>query len=227
IYKLRANHKSEGPQRKQKAAAFRQKYGCVDKHPDVIAVFDTVRALGVPILTDAFGLIRHAFQDNYLSEKVKCGLHALAIDENRKQFLPELWATDREDGSRHLEQVWFPGVHSDIGGGYGDDRRLADAALTWMCSRLKSVCELDLGVDTNFDQAKLLGTAHNERTGLGVFWLHGDRTWDGNPESANSRLVTLTAENSLLCQQIEHRYTSMKSYRPKATQKHMRVKSFY
>jgi uncharacterized protein (DUF2235 family) len=218
IYKLKRDHKSEGPLRIKKTAEFRDKYKCVDKAPDVIAVFDTVRSLGVPVLTDAFGIIRHAFQDNYLSPSIKCGLQALSIDENRKQFLPELWETDKEDGSRHLEQVWFPGVHSDIGGGYEDDRKLADATMAWMAERLKTVVGLDLKPTVKIDPQLLNGTLHNERSGFGLFWWEGLRTGLLNKTSVT---------NAHLCDHIEVRFDTIKSYRPKAAVGHPRLKKYY
>jgi uncharacterized protein (DUF2235 family) len=218
IYKLRRGHKKEGPERVKKTAAFRQRYACVDKVPDFIAVFDTVRSLGIPVLTDAFGFVRHVFQDNYLSPKVKCGLHALSIDENRKQFLPELWAEDKEDGSRHLEQVWFPGVHSDIGGGYADNRALADATMVWMAERLKAVVGLDLRLNESAKPEHMLGTVHNERTGLGVFWLEGIR---------DKILAKNAHDNSRLCQHVETRFDAHSTYRPKAAYGHPRLKKYY
>ncbi len=218
IYKLRRDDKSEGPKRVQQAAAFRQKYSCVDKFPDFIAVFDTVRSLGIPVLTNAFGFIRHAFQDNYLSPKVKCGLHALSIDENRKQFLPELWEEDREDGSRHLEQVWFPGVHSDIGGGYGDNRQLADATMAWVAERLKAIVGLDLQVDITSKPDQMLGTLHNERSGMGAFWFEGLR---------DKILAKTSDNNSKLCQSVEVRFDGVTNYRPKAATGHPRLKKYY
>lgn len=218
IYKLKRDHKSEGPERLKKIAAFRQAYSCVEKNPDFIAVFDTVRALGIPVLTNVSGIIRHAFQDNYLSPKVKCGLHAVSIDENRKQFLPELWETDQEDGSRHLEQVWFPGVHSDIGGGYDDDRRLADATMAWMAERLKTIIGLDLQLDITSMPAHMLGKLHNERTGFGAFWLEGLR---------DKLLKKNSHDDSKLCQNVEVRFDNTPSYRPKAATRHPRLKKYF
>lgn len=218
IYKLSPDKASEKKERAERAKSFRENHGCADKWPEIVGVFDTVGALGLPVLTDMFKFYRHVFHDTKLNPHVKCGLQALAIDENRKVFAPVPWDESAEDGSRHLEQVWFPGVHSDIGGGYVDDRMLADMTLAWMCERIKTVRGLDLGMDTAFDQRWLVGKQHDERTGMGVFWKKGERT---------GILPVIGVENGRLCTDIEHRFNALPKYRPVPAAKHPRVKTFY
>ena len=66
--------------------------------------------------------------------------HAISIDENRKDFARVGWTptaqkANKRDaaGTLYFEQIWFPGVHADIGGGYEEnDSRLSDNALAWM-----------------------------------------------------------------------------------------------
>jgi hypothetical protein len=58
--------------------------------------------------------------------------HALAIDERRKPFLPAIWEVDTP--GQDVEQVWFAGVHSNVGGGY-PDCGLSDIALEWMMGK--------------------------------------------------------------------------------------------
>ena len=229
IYKLSPFDNKESVKRKQMAAHFKEQFACKDRWPHVVGVFDTVGALGIPVVTDVAGMIRHVFHDQKLNPNVKCGLQALSIDENRKVFKPVPWDNDPTGTERNLEQVWFPGVHSDIGGGYKDDRRLADATLAWMHSRLKALCNLDLGptIKSVFDQQDLLGKAHNERTGLGVFWLEGDRTWNGKEKDIDGKLLTRAKDDSDLCQDIEHRFKHLKGYRPKPAEKHPRVGPYY
>ena len=99
----------------------------------LVGVWDTVGALGIPFFNGirAFDQMeKHLFDfaDLQLSNRVKHGRHALAIDEQRKDFEPTLWHP-RDDGS--IKQVWFPGVHADIGGGY-PEAGLSDIALHWM-----------------------------------------------------------------------------------------------
>jgi len=111
-----------------------------------IGVWDTVRSLGLPIgFSDVeLTIWPHRFHDHDLSEHVRYGYHALSIDDQRLQFHPTLWNEPtkaqlraRETGQpcrQVFEQVWFPGVHCDVGGGY-KERGLADIALAWMIER--------------------------------------------------------------------------------------------
>lgn len=112
-----------------------------DTHVDMeirfLGVWDTVGALGIPgnVLHGAAGDI-FEFHDTEPSSIVKHGAHALAIDEQRDEFVPTLWTGTAPRGSV-IEQVWFAGCHSDVGGGY-DDRSLADIPLRWMAERAET-----------------------------------------------------------------------------------------
>ena len=111
-----------------------------------LGVFDTVGALGVPTVlhTD------HQFHDVTLGSTVQCARQALAIDELRRTFAPCLWSVPNTEpkvvtltpkpGTRvevpRVKQVWFEGVHSDVGGGYDDDG-LSNTTLRWMTDQAK------------------------------------------------------------------------------------------
>jgi uncharacterized protein (DUF2235 family) len=106
-----------------------------------VGVWDTVGALGVPLrrlkwLTRD----RYKFHDTELSGSVKFAYHALAIDERRAAFEPTLWTGVPKPG-QVVEQVWFAGVHSDIGGGY-QERGLANLTIDWMMQKAKA-CGLE------------------------------------------------------------------------------------
>ncbi|QIS18936.1 phospholipase effector Tle1 domain-containing protein [Nocardia terpenica] len=97
-----------------------------------LGVFDTAGAMGIPRITSW----RYRFHDVQLPPNVHCARQALAIDERRRVFAPSLWkVTDQADGESRsrdrVKQVWFKGVHNDIGGGF-DDTTLADVPLRWM-----------------------------------------------------------------------------------------------
>ncbi|MFI6869640.1 DUF2235 domain-containing protein [Nocardia sp. NPDC050406] len=97
-----------------------------------LGVFDTVGAMGIPGIT----AWRHRFHDVRLSSTVHCARQALAIDERRRAFEPCLWEVPVEINEKYrrtdrVKQVWFEGVHSDIGGGY-PECGLADTTLRWM-----------------------------------------------------------------------------------------------
>jgi uncharacterized protein (DUF2235 family) len=113
---------------------------------ECLAVFDTVGALGVPIHyfwrenRDLFG-----FHDVEVSSITNRNLHALAVDEHRDSFRPSVWRTPKfHTVNSHTEQVWFPGCHADVGGGYIDEAArqkhypyaLDDVSLDWMLKRL-------------------------------------------------------------------------------------------
>ena len=102
-----------------------------------IGVWDTVGALGAP--TPILGRLtrkRVAFHDTQLGGNVEHACHALAIDERRRPFQPDLWTGAAAEGQA-IEQVWFAGVHSNIGGGYRDCG-LSNIALEWLASRAAS-----------------------------------------------------------------------------------------
>lgn len=114
---------------------FRRDFCHPDLTIDFLGVFDTVGALGVP------GALakRHTFHDVRLSHQVACARHALAIDERRAKFEPSLWGVDElPDDPFRVKQVWFEGVHSDIGGGY-DSTGLSDTTLAWMVHEAQEV----------------------------------------------------------------------------------------
>lgn len=99
-----------------------------------IGVWDTVGALGIP-----FGFLRfltksrYQFHDVKLSRIVENAYHAVAIDEQRQPFKPTLWELPHIENQK-VEQVWFAGVHSNIGGGYLDSS-LSDLAFVWVMEK--------------------------------------------------------------------------------------------
>lgn len=86
-----------------------------------LGVFDTVGALGVPLTGfRSANSAKYAFHNTELSSIVDVSLHAVAIDERRRPFEAALWQRPKfkRDATARIEQVWFPGAHSDIGGIY-------------------------------------------------------------------------------------------------------------
>lgn len=112
---------------------WRNKYSVKDSHiVTFVGVWDTVGALGLPF--SFFGLIedKHRFYDKKLGSNVTTARHALSLDERREDFEPTIW---QPNNNVDLKQVWFAGVHSDIGGGYENDpdnTTLADIPMTWL-----------------------------------------------------------------------------------------------
>ncbi len=98
-----------------------------------VGVFDTVSSLGLPRLdSNGDAVFDFTICDTTLNAKVRNGFHALAADETRDLFSPTFWAA-REGVVQHI----FPGVHSNVGGGY-PERGLSDGALDWMLGQLEA-----------------------------------------------------------------------------------------
>lgn len=107
-----------------------------------ICCWDTVGSLGIPrvgwlesLRLQAPGMHDYEFYDTRLHHCVENAFQALALDERRGPFSPALWEK-REGDPTNLVQVWFPGVHSNVGGGY-EDQELANLTLAWMISKLE------------------------------------------------------------------------------------------
>jgi uncharacterized protein (DUF2235 family) len=115
---------------------FRRMYSHDDVEIHFVGVWDTVGALGIPIdgLRIPFMDKRWGFHNTDLSRRVRFAYQALAIDEQRGPFKPTLWQQDPQAKDQVLEQVWFAGVHSDVGGGYRE-QELAEIPLLWMVRR--------------------------------------------------------------------------------------------
>ena len=107
-----------------------------------LGVWDTVGALGLPVRgLRHLAARRHEFHDVELSSIVHHAYHALAIDERRCAFRASLWK-EKPKADQVVEQVWFPGVHADVGGGY-PERGLGNVTFTWMASKAVA-CGLEL-----------------------------------------------------------------------------------
>ncbi len=113
-----------------KGKALRAKYAVADITPiEFIGVWDTVGSLGIPVpFWGTLGAEEFLFHDTQPSRIVKHARHALSIDEDREDFAETSW--DHKPGL-DVKQVWFAGVHSDIGGGY-PEAGLCACAADWM-----------------------------------------------------------------------------------------------
>lgn len=105
---------------------------------EVVAVWDTVGALGIPEFNLKTGKELDAFQfaDTRLGANVRHAFHAVAVDERRATFPPTLWNDDPR-----VAQMLFPGAHSDVGGGYpqaGGGSALSDRPLEWFTGELRN-----------------------------------------------------------------------------------------
>ena len=119
---------------------------------EFLGVWDTVAAYGLPTdeMTRGFSnwIWPLEFPDRVLHKDVRFARHALALDDERTTFHPILWTEAGEEictgspGERPLSeqrivQVWFAGMHSNVGGGYPDDA-VAYVPLLWMLKEAQS-----------------------------------------------------------------------------------------
>ena len=126
---------SDHTQRIAAKASLALEYGLEDANIRVVGVWDTVGALGIPgHLFSAFDQEKYGFLDTTLNPCIQKAFHAVAIDERRASFLPTLWSnndgTPRANDDK-VQQVWFPGVHCDVGGSYAENQ-LSNITLRWM-----------------------------------------------------------------------------------------------
>jgi uncharacterized protein (DUF2235 family) len=152
---------------------------------EFLGVWDTVAAYGMPIAEITRGIddwIWPLSMPNYrLDEKVKRARHALALDDERDTFHPLIWDESNETTDR-INQVWFAGMHSDVGGGYPDDS-LAYVTLDWMLNEAatpdphsrfqlrfqqKAVDEIKRIMNAN-------GALHDSRRGVGAYYRYQPR----------------------------------------------------
>lgn len=147
-----------------------------------LGCYDTVAALGLPIkplnvFLDKIPGLRHKFQNFTLSESVIHAYQALAIDDERKTFHPILWDTEASSGQT-IKQVWFCGMHTDVGGGY-EEQKLSNIPLIWMKEMAVKHGLLLYPVEQTPIHGDINGHMHNSR---GATWTKifrkKQRSWD-------------------------------------------------
>ena len=108
-----------------------------------LGLWDTVGSVIVPRRDRLFIPSLRQLAYTARNPSVQTVRHALAVDERRRMFRPFLWNADEpywggpfksaKEMRQDTLQVWFPGVHADIGGGYAESESgLAKLALQWM-----------------------------------------------------------------------------------------------
>lgn len=201
------------------ATLFRQTYS-KEVRIKCIGVWDTVGALGIPLgpqhpinwAVDA--LWGYRFHDVKLSSYVDNAFQALAIDERRGPFQPAIWEQQEHAKNQVLEQIWFAGVHSNIGGGY-EDSGLSDIAFLWLREKAQ-------GCGLAFDDALLqqAGIAVNPRWD-GV--LRDSMTWLYRLSPACGRPIgAAKAGNESVHSTAMMRYQQDGAYRPENLSRYLK-----
>lgn len=182
-------------------------YTPAQRPPDIefLGVWDTVAAYGLPVqeMTRGFDLWFWpiAPTDRVLHPNVKRACHALAVDDERTTFHPLLWTETVPNNPvqtaslrKRLSQVWFAGMHSNVGGGYPDDA-LSYVSLDWMMDEAEkrglefesgpradvkaaaSKAKLSLTLSPRDDRVTALanGKMYDSRSGSAAYFRYGPR----------------------------------------------------
>lgn len=139
-----------------------------------LGVWDTVDAVGLPFRVAQFWnrfIYAFKFPDRTLSEHVGSAWHALALDEERESFEPVLWDEAHTSDPGRIHQVWFAGVHSNVGGGY-PRQGMSLVALDWMMKGaerqgLRFIAHERASYSCHAD---VDDKAYDSRGGLGMFY---------------------------------------------------------
>lgn len=201
-FKLYRSHDERDHPNGENAKAFRKSHA-VETDIQFIGVWDTVGALGNPLWTNSLLSRKNKFHDTALSGSIKNAYHAMSIDEKRLNFNACLWEQQQSNrGKQVLEQVWFSGVHADVGGGY-EDTTYSDIPLAWMMEKAES-CGLVFKTPPPVPQS-LVGRKPHES------W---ERFYKAIP--AHSRPVRLNGTtNDAIHESVSDKFSREAAYRPK------------
>lgn len=155
-----------------------------------LGLFDTVEAYGVPIeearnLLHRFVLPIKFGGDHAVWENVLRVRQALSLDDERRTFHPiRVSLRARDAGSDRIQEVWFAGVHSDVGGGYPDDMT-AHCPLLWMIDEAeraageapdRRLAYRNGEVEGFRTMATPFGTLHDSRSGTAALYRYDPRS---------------------------------------------------
>ncbi len=182
--------------RKPLLASLQQKYQIAIADLAMVGVWDTVGALGIPAVFGGIDMLQYGFCDTNLHPNVKNAYHAVSIDERRREFPATLWTSAPVPGQT-IEQVYFTGVHCDVGGGY-PETGLSDITLSWMM-RKAAALDVDFNAAVYQQYQKLdpklaLDVKHESWTPLWAF--PNPRTVPDNASISNSALIRLQHDAS-------------------------------
>lgn len=161
------------------AEDFKRAYSYGETTIRCVGVWDTVGALGAPSeevrwLMDR--VLRTSFHRQELHRNVEHGFHALSIDDERQTFHPVMWQEKGRDPNT-IEQVWFAGAHSNVGGGY-PKQGLAHVSMLWMMRKAEALgLRFQAGAMVDVaDQANVTDKLYDPRAGLGAYYRYSPRS---------------------------------------------------
>jgi len=152
-----------------------------------IGVWDTVCAVGLPFRKTANWINKYiyhyTFSDQKLAKSIKYAFHALSIDDQRKSFHPYLMDESEKGADQTIEQVWFAGVHANIGGGY-PKQGMSLVPLYWMLNKAQLIDEKGDVQGIRFNLDKLVSyregqnvhdKMYDSRAGFSFFYRYSPR----------------------------------------------------
>jgi hypothetical protein len=178
------------------------------------------------------------FYDYTLNPNVLYAKHAISIDENRKDFRRVGWdpgehtRPDRDEkGNIYFEQVWFPGNHADIGGGYEENEsRLSDGALRWMLNVATAISHaIKFDADVLRTYPMPVAKLHDEvKAGFGLITRLTGCTWTEQHRRLPSTEATMhKSVYERFDAQEALEYDTWKPYRPETLRNHVDFAPFY
>jgi len=172
-----------------------------------IGVWDTVSALGFPERTDIAGVglrllsmafkalgalsnkfIPHKFYNYELTSNVAKAYQALAIDDERTAFWPKVWNEELPDAKNvDIMQVWFTGMHSNVGGGY-ERAGLANVTFSWMLENINGIVFKDGVLESARADANVHGRMYDSRQGFATYYRYHPREIETLCKEANTKV---------------------------------------
>lgn len=175
---------------------------------EFLGVWDTVDAYGLPFDEMTRGWDRWiwplSLPNQRLWKNVNKACHALSIDDERQTFHPLLWDESKEGvetsarvSDERVSQVWFAGVHSNIGGGYPDDS-LSYTPLCWIAGEahkrglrfMRHLCSADIP-DAWKEKAASCAPMHDSRRGPGAYYRYAPRRIEGLQKDIEGRALVI------------------------------------
>lgn len=189
-------------------------------HIHFVGLWDTVDAYGLPIdeLTRGIDMFIWplTMRNAKLEGRVDRAMHALSLDDERNTFHPRLWTEVSDDGTfdvgvpdgnpvpdnvgdERISQVWFAGVHSNVGGGYPDDG-LAYVSLKWIMDeaerhKLRFCPTL---VERLWELQDENGPIYDSRKGLAGYYRYNPRRIESLAERDGVKLSRVKIHESVL-----------------------------
>lgn len=164
-----------GPPDRTATARFRERHCHGNEKIWFMGVWDTVDAVGLPLhVSDLVNKLIYQFKfpDLVPSGCLQNAYHALAIDDERQSFHPLLWDQSvPSESAQTIEQVWFAGVHSNVGGGY-PKQGMSLVALDWIMQKAEVSGLRFVANDRGYyrDHANVDDKLYDPRSGVGTFY---------------------------------------------------------